>query len=200
MIKFGISPKKELNIRSLSHNLVLFALLLGVQNSFLYAGNRTVSGTPGSGIASSNKGMISVAYSDELNQLAARSAEIEKMIIDYPQFSAQQKVESEDDVYISVDNMPEFPGGDMALKKFINRAIKYPESAMERSIQGRVFVKYIVNKDGHVSDAKIARGVDPSLDKEALRVIMSLPKWKPGMQNGKIVRVSQMFPITFQLQ
>ena len=200
MIKFGISPKKELSIRRLSITLVLFAVLLGMQSSFLYAGNRTISGAPISEITSSNKGMILVACSDEINQFDARSAEIEMMIIDYPQFSAQQKVDGEDEVYISVDNMPEFPGGDMAMKKFISRAIKYPESAMDRSVQGRVFVKYIINKDGHVSDAKIARGVDPSLDKEALRVIMSLPKWKPGMQNGKVVRVSLMYPITFQLQ
>jgi TonB family protein len=200
MIKFGISQKKELNIRSLLLPFILFSVLFGAQSSFLYAGNRTVSGTPGSEIASSNKGMILIACSDEVNQFIAGSSEIEKRIIDYPQFAAQQKIDGEDDVYISVDNMPEFPGGDLALKKFISRAIKYPESAVERSIQGRVFVKYTVNKDGHVSDAKIARGVDPSLDKEALRVIMSLPKWKAGMQNGKAVRVSLMFPITFQLQ
>jgi TonB family protein len=199
MIKYWISQKKELSIRSLSLPFVLFAVLFGIQGSFLFAGNRTVSGTPGSGIAYSNKEMILVTCSDEVNQLIARSAEIEKMIIDYPQFSAQQKNDGEDDVYISVDNMPEFPGGDLGLRKFIAKAIKYPNIAMEKSIQGRVFVKYTVNKDGSVSDAKIARGVDPSLDKEALRVIMSLPKWKPGMQNGKAVRVSLMFPITFQL-
>ena len=198
-MKLGISNKKELSIRSLLFPFVLFVAFFGIQNSVLYAGNRTVSGIPGSGIANSNKEMTLVTCSDEVNQLIARSTEIEKMIIDYPQFSAQQKIDGEDDVYISVDNMPEFPGGDLALKKFISRAIKYPESAMERSIQGRVFVKYIVNKDGSVSDAKIARGVDPSVDKEALRVIMSLPKWKPGMQDGKAVRVSLMFPITFQL-
>src|ERR1035437_6984913 len=199
MIKFGISQKKELNIRSLLLPFFLFAVLFGAQSSFLYAGNRTVSGTPGSGIAFSNKGMILVTFSDEVNQVIAGSSEIEKIVVDNPQASAQQNVDGEDAVYTVADNMPEFPGGDLGLRKFIANAIKYPNIAVEKSIQGRVFVKYTVNKDGSVSDAKIARGVDPSLDKEALRVIMSLPKWKPGMQSGKAVRVSLMFPITFQL-
>lgn len=106
----------------------------------------------------------------------------------------------EDDIYAIAEIMPVFPGGELAMRKFIAKAIKYPNSAMENGIQGRVFVKFVINKDGIVSDAKIARGVDPSIDKEAIRVIMSLPKWKPGIQNGVAVNVSLMFPITFQLQ
>lgn len=190
MMKFRISQKKVLIIRSLSLPFVLFTVLFGMQGSFLYAGNKTTAANmiiDGSG-SIENRGIIKLE--------ASKDAKVE---IDNPQISAQQKDDGEDAVYTAVDNMPVFPGGDLGLRKFIAKAIKYPEIAVERSIQGRVFVKYTVNKDGSVSDAKIARGVDVSLDKEALRVIMSLPKWKPGMQNGKAVRVSLMFPITFQL-
>jgi len=99
-----------------------------------------------------------------------------------------------------VENTPEFPGGELALRKYINTAIEYPGLAQENGLQGKVFVNFVVGKDGSVSNAKIFRGVDPSLDKEALRVIMSLPKWNPGMQRGKAVRVSYTLPISFQLQ
>ncbi|GET30678.1 energy transducer TonB [Prolixibacter sp. SD074] len=114
----------------------------------------------------------------------------------------QQKEEKtkEQPVFFIVEDMPEFPGGDLALRKYIANAIKYPVIAQENGIQGKVYVNFVVNTDGSVTDAKIARGVDPSLDKEALRVINSLPKWKPGKQRGKPVRVSFTVPINFVLQ
>lgn len=114
----------------------------------------------------------------------------------------QQKEEQteEQPVFFIVEDMPEFPGGDLALRKYIAQAIKYPVIAQENGIQGKVYVNFVVNTDGSVTDAKIARGVDPSLDKEALRVINSLPKWKPGKQRGKPVRVSFTVPINFVLQ
>jgi len=114
----------------------------------------------------------------------------------------QQEEEKKDEqqVFFIVEDMPEFPGGDLALRKYIANAIKYPVIAQENGIQGKVYVNFVVNKDGSVTDAKIARGVDPSLDKEALRVINSLPKWKPGKQRGKPVRVSFTVPINFVLQ
>jgi protein TonB len=96
--------------------------------------------------------------------------------------------------------MPEFPGGELALRKFIANAIKYPVIAQENGIQGKVYVNFVVDKDGSITAAKIARGVDSSLDKEALRVVNSLPKWKPGMQRGKPVKVSYTVPISFVLQ
>ncbi|GET20291.1 MULTISPECIES: energy transducer TonB [Prolixibacter] len=114
----------------------------------------------------------------------------------------QQEEEKTDEqqVFFIVEDMPEFPGGDLALRKYIANAIKYPVIAQENGIQGKVYVNFVVNTDGSVTDAKIARGVDPSLDKEALRVINSLPKWKPGKQRGKPVRVSFTVPINFVLQ
>jgi len=104
-----------------------------------------------------------------------------------------------DDIFVIVENMPEFPGGELAMRKFLNKAIRYPAVAQENGIQGKVIVNFVIDKDGSVSNARIARGVYPSIDKEALRVVMSLPKWKPGMQRGKAVRVSYTVPISFQL-
>lgn len=106
----------------------------------------------------------------------------------------------ESEVFIIVEDMPEFPGGELALRKYIADHIKYPVIAAENGIQGKVYVTFVVDKDGSVSNARIARGVDPSIDQEALRVVNSLPKWKPGKQRGKPVRVSYTVPINFQLQ
>ena len=109
--------------------------------------------------------------------------------------------EEEEDapVFFIVEDMPEFPGGDLALRKYINQQVNYPEIAKENGIQGRVFVQFVVNKKGLVEQVKVVRGVDPSLDKEALRVIKGLPKWTPGKQRGKAVKVSYTVPINFQL-
>ena len=112
----------------------------------------------------------------------------------------KEKEEEESQVFFIVENMPEFPGGEAALRKFIANAVKYPVIAQENGIQGKVYVNFVVDQHGNVTNAKIARGVDPSLDKEALRVVNSLPKWKPGMQRGKAVRVSYTVPISFVLQ
>ncbi len=110
--------------------------------------------------------------------------------------------ESVDDaiVFIAPEEKPEFPGGDAALLKFLSQSINYPTVAVENGIFGKVTVGFVVNKDGSISDAKILRSVDQALDKEALRVVYSLPKWKPGKQSGRPVRVSFSVPINFQLQ
>ena len=96
--------------------------------------------------------------------------------------------------------MPDYPGGQKELLSFLSRNIKYPTKAEENKIQGRVVIQFVVNKDGSVSDAKVVRSVDPELDKEALRVINTMPKWKPGMQRGKPVRVKFTVPVMFRLQ
>lgn len=106
----------------------------------------------------------------------------------------------ESQIFFIVEEMPEFPGGENALRSYIAKSIKYPIIAQENGIQGKVYVSFVVDKDGGISDAKIVRNVDPSLDKEALRVINSLPKWKPGKQRGKPVRVAYTVPISFVLQ
>jgi TonB family protein len=103
-------------------------------------------------------------------------------------------------VFFIVEDMPEFPGGELALHKWIANEIKYPVIAQENGIQGKVYVTFVIGKDGSVSNANVARGVDSSLDKEALRVVNALPKWKPGKQRGKQVNVSYTLPIEFKLQ
>lgn len=116
-------------------------------------------------------------------------------------YGTQEKsAQVQDEVFFIVEQMPEFPGGDLELRKFIARSVKYPVVAVENGIQGKVFVTFVVEKDGSVGNVKIARGVDPSLDKEAIRVVSSLPKWKPGTQKGEAVRVSYTMPINFALQ
>jgi TonB family protein len=95
--------------------------------------------------------------------------------------------------------MPEFPGGETALKKFIEHSMKYPEIAKENGIQGTVYVKFTIDKTGKVVHPEIVKEVDPSLDKEALRVANTLPKWKPGKQRGKAVNVVYTIPVNFEL-
>lgn len=141
-----------------------------------------------------------VEIEDEL-EIDDTEADDETVIDVSPVVVAEEEEEEEEaQVFFIVEDMPEFPGGDLALRKYIANAIKYPVIAQENGIQGKVYVQFVVDKDGGVSDARIARGVDPSLDKEALRVVNALPKWKPGKQRGKPVRVSYTVPINFVLQ
>ncbi|MFT5750266.1 MAG: protein TonB [Ancylomarina sp.] len=112
----------------------------------------------------------------------------------------ESEEEDEQQVFVIVEDMPEFPGGDIELQKWIARAVNYPVIAQENGITGRVYVGFVVNKVGAIENVKIMRGVDPSLDKEAVRVINKMPKWKPGKQRGKAVKVSYTVPINFQLQ
>jgi protein TonB len=105
-----------------------------------------------------------------------------------------------DEVFRIVENMPVYPGGKEALRNDIAKAVKYPEEAKKEKIQGKVYVSFVVDKDGKVVSPKIERGVSPSLDKEALRVIKSLEKeWKPGSQRGIKVKVQFTLPINFAL-
>ncbi len=103
-------------------------------------------------------------------------------------------------VFVIVEKMPEFPGGDLELRKYIAQNVKYPNIARENDIQGKVYVRFVVTEKGTVENVQIARGVDPLLDKEAIRVVESLPKWSPGEQGGKKVKVWYTVPINFQLQ
>lgn len=102
-------------------------------------------------------------------------------------------------VYDVVEVMPQYPGGQIAMLKYIMQNIKYPKQIMEEGIQGRVTVSFIVEKDGRVSNVRLLRSVQPALDKEAIRVVKSMPKWTPGKQNGKPVRVRFNLPVMFKL-
>ena len=111
------------------------------------------------------------------------------------------EIEEEDDeeFFMVVENMPEFPGGDLGLMKYIQKNIKYPAIAKEYNIKWKVFIQFIVDKTGSVINVKVVRVVDKNLDAEAVRVIKSLPKYKPGKQRGKPVRVMFTVPINFTL-
>ncbi|GAD06266.1 energy transducer TonB [Porphyromonas crevioricanis] len=112
-------------------------------------------------------------------------------------------VKEEDDenkVFMIVEQQPEFPGGTAALMKWLSSNVRYPEIAIENNIQGRVIVSFVVEKDGSTTDVKVVRGVDPALDKEAVRLASSMPKWTPGKQRGKPVRTRFTLPVAFQLR
>ncbi|MBD5210728.1 MAG: energy transducer TonB [Bacteroidales bacterium] len=106
----------------------------------------------------------------------------------------------ENKVFTSVEQMPQFPGGEAELLKYISSHIKYPAIAMENNVQGRVVVQFVVTKDGSIGEVKVARGKDPDLDKEAVRVVKTLPKFIPGKMNGQAVNVWYTLPINFKLQ
>ncbi len=108
--------------------------------------------------------------------------------------------EDTDVVFMVVESMPSFPGGDAALFKYLSDNIKYPVIAQESGIQGRVICQFVVNRDGSIVDIEVVRSVDRSLDAEAIRVISGMPKWSPGKQRGKTVRVKYTLPVNFRLQ
>jgi protein TonB len=106
---------------------------------------------------------------------------------------------SGDEVFTVVENMPQFPGGEQARIKYMTENIKYPESAKKEGLQGTVYISFVVQKDGQIADAKVVRGIGKACDEEALRVVNAMPKWKPGEQGGKTVRVQFNMPIKFTL-
>lgn len=138
----------------------------------------------------------------EETEIASTEETGQAMEIKYVAPTVEEEEDPEEQtIFEVVEQMPEFPNGGMAgLMQFLSKNIKYPTIAQENGTQGRVTVQFVVNKDGSIVDAKVLGGVDPYLDKEALRVINSMPKWKPGMQRGKPVRVIYTVPVMFRLQ
>ncbi len=125
----------------------------------------------------------------------------EDVAVNIIEFNDEEEEVEEEEIFVIVEDMPGFGGGDSnKFREYIAKNLKYPDIAAENGIQGRVFVAFVVEPDGRVSNVRVVRGVDPALDKEAVRVVQSSPKWKPGMQRGKPVRVSFTFPIIFVLQ
>ena len=114
--------------------------------------------------------------------------------------TAQNKKAAKDKVLEKAEVMPEYPGGDQAMMQFVAENVKYPQEAIDKEISGRVMVGFVVEKDGSISDVKVVKGIGGGCDEEAVRVVNAMPKWKPGMDKGKPVRVSYMMPITFKLQ
>ncbi len=115
---------------------------------------------------------------------------------------AQKKVKIQDGegVFFKVEEMPEFPGGEQALRDYIARNISYPEQAKKDSIMGKVFISFVIDTTGLVEGAKVVRGVHPLLDNESLRVVKSMPAWIPGKEKGKPVKVAYTIPVAFLLK
>ena len=118
--------------------------------------------------------------------------------IEFPSKSEKPESTEGETIFRSVEQMPQFPGGEAALMKYIDNHIKYPANAAKNNIQGRVIVQFVVRKDGSVGKVKVVRSVDKDLDKEAVRVVKSLPKFTPGRQNGQVVSVWYTLPVTFK--
>ena len=137
----------------------------------------------------------------ETESIEVNTEETEQEVVIAAPVEAPVEEEEEEVVFVIVESMPEFPGGQQALFKYLSENVKYPVIAQENGIQGRVICQFVVNKDGSIVDVEVVRsGGDPSLDKEAIRVIKSMPKWKPGKQRGKAVRVKYTVPVNFKLQ
>ena len=135
------------------------------------------------------------AFTVEGNDETAEVKHVEEKIAE----PEPPKVE-ETKVFDVVEQMPSFPGGQAALMSWLSSNIKYPVVAEENGVQGRVVCTFVVERDGSITDVKVVRGVDPSLDKEAVRVLKQMPHWIPGKQNGSAVRVKYTVPVTFRLQ
>lgn len=105
-----------------------------------------------------------------------------------------------DEIFVVVEEQPEYPGGQAAMMRFLSDNIRYPVIAQENGIQGRVICNFVVERDGSITDVQVVRGVDPSLDREAVRVIQQMPSWTPGRQRGQAVRVRFTLPVVFRLQ
>ena len=120
--------------------------------------------------------------------------------VKYTPVEVEEEEVEEQQIFQVVEEMPEFPGGMGECMKFLGKNIKYPQISQENGVQGRVIVQFVVNQDGSIVDPQVVRGVDPYLDKEALRVISMMPKWKPGKQRGKAVRVKFTVPVMVRVQ
>ena len=123
-----------------------------------------------------------------------------EVIEEYIPVEVEEEEVQEQEIFQIVEEMPAYPGGDAKLMEFVAKNIKYPQIARETGIQGRVFVGFVVETDGSVSNVKVLRGIGGGCDEEAVRVVKSMPKWKAGKQRGKAVRVSYMLPVNFKLQ
>lgn len=140
------------------------------------------------------RGVVTQTGSDDADKFKAVQ---EQVVVKEPEPEVKPK---EEEIFVAVEQAAEFPGGQGALMKWLSNNIRYPESAQQNDIQGRVIVKFVVEKDGSIGAATILKGVDKDLDREALRVVKRMPKWQPGKNNGVAVRSYFNLPVTFKLQ
>lgn len=141
------------------------------------------------------RGVVNQEGSDDADKFKAVA---EAVVVKEPEPEVVKP--KEEQIFVAVEQPAEFPGGQAALMKWLSNNIRYPEAAQQNDIQGRVVVKFVVEKDGSIGHAEILRGVDKDLDREALRVVKKMPKWQPGKNNGQAVRSYFNLPVTFKLQ
>lgn len=141
-----------------------------------------------------------VTVDDDINidVEADQNTEVQEYVA--PVKSEDEESAEEAQIFMVVESMPEYPGGEAQLYAFLAENIKYPQMAKESGIQGRVFVTFVVERDGRVTDVRVLRGIGGGCDEEAIRVVQSMPKWTPGKQRGKSVRVQYNLPVKFTLQ
>ncbi|MDX2194946.1 MAG: energy transducer TonB [Cytophagales bacterium] len=132
-------------------------------------------------------------------QISSKTQEGEKTEVDVIQETGPAVVETKEEVFLVVEQMPEFPGGTAAMQKFIAQNIKYPKQAASLGIEGRVIVSFVINSEGKISTVEVLKGIGSGCDEEAIRVIQSMPGWTPGKQNGRPVSVKFTVPIKFTL-
>ncbi len=140
------------------------------------------------------RGVVTQEGSDDADKFKAVQ---EQVVVKEPEPEVKPK---EEEIFVAVEQQAEFPGGTAAMMKWLNNNVRYPESAQQNDIQGRVIVKFVVEKDGSIGKAEILKGVDRDLDREALRVVKKMPKWQPGKNNGVAVRSYFNLPVVFKLQ
>ena len=136
----------------------------------------------------------------EINVEATQETVIEEYIPYTPVIEEEEDVVDEKQIFVVVESMPTYPGGQAELMRYLHSQIKYPALAKESGISGRVFVSFVIERDGSVTDITILRGIGGGCDEEAIRVVKSMPKWNPGTQRGQPVRVRFNLPIKFTLQ
>lgn len=137
---------------------------------------------------------------DDINIDAEANQNTEVQAYVPPAKTDEEESADEAQIFMVVESMPEYPGGEAALYQYLADNIKYPQMAKESGIQGRVFVTFVVEKDGRVTDVRVLRGIGGGCDEEAIRVVKNMPKWTPGKQRGKAVRVQYNLPVKFTLQ
>ncbi|MCA9487717.1 MAG: energy transducer TonB [Nanoarchaeota archaeon] len=136
----------------------------------------------------------------EINVEADQNTVIQEYIPQEEIFEEEEETEEESQIFIVVESMPEFPGGEKGLHEYLAQNLKYPKVAREANISGRVFLTFVVETDGSVTDVRLLRGIGGGCDEEAIRVVEAMPKWSPGKQRGKPVRVQYNIPISFVLK
>lgn len=144
---------------------------------------------------STARGVVNQEGSDNADKFKAVH---EQVVVKEPE--PEKAKPKEEEIFVAVEQQAEFPGGQGALMKFLSNNIRYPESAQQNDIQGRVIVKFVVEKDGSIGNVTVVKGVDRDLDREAIRVVKKMPRWQPGKNNGVAVRSYFNLPVTFRLQ